>query len=133
MIQRLAHICLQTKDVRRSIAFYRDGLGFPVAFTFTKNGKVAGAYFALGNRSFLEVFEEPNPCGITHFCLETNDMDAFIAAAAAKGIECSPKKLGADHSWQTWLRDPDGHAFEVHQYTDRSMQFHGGECEITWR
>lgn len=133
MITRLAHICLQVKDIHRSIAFYRDGLGFPVTFTFTKNGKVAGAYFALNDRSFLEVFQEEKPCGITHFCLETDDMDAFIAAATAKGITCTAKKLGADHSWQTWLRDPDGNAFEVHQYTDRSMQLRGGECEITWR
>lgn len=132
MVSRLAHICLQVKNMNRTIAFYRDGLGFPVAFTFQKDGKLKGAYFALGDRSFIEVFEVEEPCGITHFCLETGDIDAFIAAAAAHNIPCTPKELGGDHTWQTWLRDPDGHAFEIHQYTERSMQFHGGECEITW-
>ena len=133
MITRLAHICLQVKDMNRTIAFYRDGLGFPVTFTFTKAGQLQGAYFALGGNSFIEVFEESQPVGITHFCLETDDIDKFIAAAAAKGIACTPKSLGCDHTWQTWLRDPDGHAFEVHHYTDRSLQFKGGECEITWK
>ena len=133
MITRLAHICLQVKDMNRSVAFYRDGLGFPIAFTFKKNGELKGAYFALGGNSFLEVFEEAAPAGITHFCLETDDIDGFMAAVTAKGIACSPKELGGDHTWQTWLRDPDGNAFEVHSYTDRSMQFNGGECEITWK
>ena len=53
--------------------------------------------------------------------------------APAKGIACSAKQLGGDHTWQTWLRDPDGNAFEIHQYTEHSMHFTGGECEITWR
>ena len=132
MITRLAHLSLQVKDIHRTIAFYRDGLGFPIAFTFQKGGKLKGAYFATGNRTFLEVFEMEKPVGITHFCLETDDIDGFIAAATAKNVACTPKELGSDRTWQTWLRDPDGHAFEVHQYTERSLQFNGGKCEITW-
>jgi len=120
-------------DIRRSIAFYRDGLGFPVAMTFQKDGELKGAYFSVGDRSFLEVFELDTPIGITHFCLETNDLDAFIKAATAGNITCTPKEIGGCHTWQRWLRDPDGNAFEMHQYTDRSMQFRGGECEFNWR
>lgn len=118
--------------MQRTVAFYRDGLGFSMPFIFKKAGAFKGAYFALGGQSYIEAFEVEQPVGITHFCLETDDIDAFIAAATAKGIACTPKSLGGDHTWQTWLRDPDGHAFEIHQYTERSMQFHGGECEITW-
>lgn len=132
MIARLAHICLQVADIQRTLAFYRDGLGLRVAFTFRKKGALKGAYFALGDRSFIEVFEVEKPVGITHFCIETDDIDGFIAGATAKGIACTPKKLGGDGAWQTWLRDPDGHAFEIHQYTPGCMQFAGGECEITW-
>ena len=132
MITRLAHVCLNVKDIHRAIEFYRDGLGFPIAFTFKKEGKLKGAYFTVGNGSFLEIFEVDQPCGITHFCLETDDIDAFIAKATAKNIPCTPKELGGCNTWQTWLHDPDGNAFEIHHYTDRSMHFNGGECEITW-
>lgn len=133
MITRMAHICLQVKDIQRTIAFYRDGLEFPITFTFKKAGKLKGAYFSIGNRSFIEVFEVDNPVqSNSHFCLETDDMDGLIAMATAKGIVCSPKMLGCDHSWQTWLRDPDGNPFEIHEYTERSRQFCGGECEISW-
>lgn len=133
MITRLAHICLHVNNMERTIEFYRDGLGFPMAFTFRKDGELKGAYFDVGGQSFLEVFELPEPAGITHFCLECDDLDAFIAAATAKGIACTPKQFGGCRTWQTWLHDPDGNAFEIHQYTEQSMQFHGGECEITWR
>lgn len=132
MITRLAHMSIQVRDIARTIAFYRDKLGFPIAFTFVKNGKLGGAYFDLGGRSFIEAFEKEKPDGITHFCLETDDIDDFIAKATAQGVACTPKSLGGDHTWQTWLRDPDGNAFEIHQYTARSMHFLGGECEITW-
>ena len=132
MIKRLAHICLQVKDMQKTVAFYRDGLGFPVTFTFEKAGALKGAYFSLGGQSFIEAFETEKPVGITHFCLETDDIDAFIVATTAKGIACSPKSLGADQSWQTWLRDPDGNAFEIHQYTEHSKQLLGGVCEMTW-
>lgn len=132
MIRRLAHICLQVRDIRRTIAFYRDRLGLPVAFTFEKAGALKGCYFALGERSFIEAFEVEDPVGITHFCIETDDIDGFIAAARAAGVACTDKQLGGDGAWQTWLRDPDGHAFEVHQYEPTCMQFNGGVCEITW-
>lgn len=132
MIIRLAHICLQVADIQRTLAFYRDGIGLPVQFLFRRRGVVLGAYFSLGQRSFIEAFQVERPVGITHFCIESDDLDGFIAGCTARGIACSAKTLGRDHAWQTWLRDPDGHAFEVHQYTPQSMQLVGGEAEITW-
>lgn len=132
MIKRLAHICLQVTDIRRSLAFYHDGLGIPIQFRFMRKGELKGAYLKLGEQSFIEIFEVEKPVGITHFCLETDDIDGFIAAATAKGIACTAKKIGSDQAWQSWLRDPDGNAFEVHQYTPQSMQLVGGEAEITW-
>src|SRR5438105_558869 len=131
MITRLAHICLQVKDIQRTIGFYRD-VGLPVQFLFRKKGEVMGAYFKVGPDSFIEAFQNEQPVGITHFCIQVDDIAAFIAAVTAKGIAATPKKLGSDQAWQSWLRDPDGNAFEVHQYTPRSMQLVGGEAEITW-
>ena len=132
MIKQLAHICLETADLQRSIAFYHDGLGLPVTFTFTRKGKVIGAYFSLGGRSFIEIFERNPPATTVHFSLETDDLDGFVSAARAKGIECTRKQMGACGTWAIWVHDPDGNAFEVQQYTDKSHQFKGGECEVDW-
>jgi len=132
MLTRLAHICIQVADIHRTIAFYRDGIGLPVQFTFRKDGDLRGAYFRIGKDSFIEAFLVPAPAGIIHFCLESDDIDGFIAAAAAWGIACTPKRRAADRSWQTWLRDPDGNAFEIHHYTAESMQRLGGVAEAAW-
>ena len=136
MITRLAHVCLNVRDIQRTIAFYRDALGLPLHFQFTKGGRVMGAYFRAGRDNFVEAFEKPDVVvqnsGITHFCLETPDIDAAIRSLTAKGVACTEKKLGCDRSWQTWLRDPDGNAIELHQYTAQSRQFLGGDVEVDW-
>ena len=126
MLTRLAHVCLNVRDIGRTIAFYRDVLGMPLHFTFTKGGRAMGAYFRAGERCFIEAFEKPDVAvqntGIVHFCLETPDIDAAISALTARGVACTPKKLGCDRSWQTWLSDPDGNRIELHQYTADSQQ-----------
>jgi predicted enzyme related to lactoylglutathione lyase len=132
MITRLAHICLQVRDIQRTIVFYRDGIGLPVKFLFRRKGEVKGAYFAIGDSSFIEAFESESPVGITHFCLQCDNIDDFMATVNARGIATTPKKLGSDQSWQSWLKDPDGNAFEVHQYTPQSMQLVGGEADMNW-
>jgi catechol 2,3-dioxygenase-like lactoylglutathione lyase family enzyme len=67
-----------------------------------------------------------------HFCFETDNIDRFIAEMKTKGVACSDKKLGSDETWQTWLKDPDGNNFEIHQYTPKSYQRVGGVAQVTW-
>ena len=47
----------------------------------TKEGEKKGCYLELGKRNYLEIFEDPNisPINamITHFCLETDDIEAL--------------------------------------------------------
>jgi lactoylglutathione lyase/glyoxylase I family protein len=136
MITRLAHVCVHVSNINTAMDFYGKKLGLPVKFIFEKKGRLGGAYFEIGNSTFIEVFEVPDlkvvNTGIAHFCLETDDMDAFMRDMKSKGLACSDKKLGCDESWQTWLQDPDGNKFEVHEYTGKSYQRHGGTAEIDW-
>lgn len=136
MITRLAHVCLNVRDLQRSLAFYRDALGLPVQFTFEKGGRQTGVYLAVGERNFIEIFEradvQPVNTGIVHFCLEVDDLEAAISALTAKGVMASARKQGADHSWQSWIQDPDGNRIELHQYTEASNQRVGGTVQVTW-
>lgn len=136
MITRLAHVCLHVHDVNRSIDFYSKTLGLPVRFTFEKAGKLNGAYFDCGHSSYIEIFEVPYAeminTTLVHFCFETQNIDQFIETMRSKGVACTAKKLGSDSTWQTWLADPDGNKFEVHQYTERSFQHRGGVAQVTW-
>lgn len=138
MILQLAHICLKVSNLENTIDFYHRKLGLPIKFKFEKEGKLYGVYFQLGNSTFIEAFKEKNPdvkfvnTGITHFCMQTGNIDAFMADMKAKGVPCTDKKLGCDRSWQTWLKDPDGNNFEIHEYTPQSAQYNGGVVQATF-
>lgn len=136
MITRFAHVCLNVADLDRTIVFYHTILGLPIKFTFEKAGKVCGAYFQAGEKTFIEAFPRSDlkvvNTGIVHLCLETDDIDGFIRNVSAKGIACTPKKMGCDQSWQTWLQDPDGNKIEIHEYTTRSAQILGGVVQVDW-
>jgi lactoylglutathione lyase/glyoxylase I family protein len=136
MFKRIAHICLNVRNLQQSLDFYTR-LGLVPVFRFTRKGARFGVYLKLADSAFIEIFEDPTlekpvNTGIVHFCLETEDLDRLTADLQTRGIACSEKKLGCDHTWQIWLKDPDGNAFEVHQYTPKSMQFTGGTVEADW-
>ncbi|MDR7333005.1 VOC family protein [Roseateles asaccharophilus] len=136
LFKRIAHVCLHVTDLQRSLSYYKK-LGFTEVFHFTRQGRDFGRYLQLADQCYLEVFEEPGRGavvnnGIVHFCLETDDLDGLMAHLDVQDVAYTAPKLGGDHTWQIWLQDPDGNKFEVHAYTDRSMQMHGGTMEADW-
>ena len=137
MFKRIAHVSLKTKDLQKSLEYYSK-LGFTVQFMFTSEGADYGAYLKIGPGNFIEIFEDKTletvvNNGIAHFCLETDSIDAVIEKLTALQVPFTPKKFGCDSSWQIWLADPDGNQFEVHHYTEKSMQLReGASVEIDW-
>jgi catechol 2,3-dioxygenase-like lactoylglutathione lyase family enzyme len=147
MLKRLAHLCLKTSRLEEMAAFYRDGLGGTVKFRYLrKDGTPIGYYFALGEMTFIEIFdhadahrrsgsakplealEEPRDpwlARFNHFCLEVEDMDGFVARLEARGVKVTGRKTGNDRSRQAWVRDPDGNLIELQEYTAESRQLTG--------
>ncbi len=139
MIKRLGHICFRTDQMQKMVEFYKDTLGLKVKFDFKSDkGKVFGYYFELGNMSFLEIFDnkgatevwggdhtplatEGNP-HYQHFCLEVNNLEQVVVALQAKSVAVDNIRVGMDHSKQAWLKDPDGNAIELMEYTPQSWQ-----------
>ncbi len=128
MITGLAHICFVVSDIDRSIAFYKDKLGFSPAFDFiNEKGERFGIYLHIGGRNFIELFKgNPNPSdqnqSYRHFCLEVDDIQQTVSKLRSNGVDVSEIKMGSDNSWQAWLSDPDGNRIELHQYTKESKQ-----------
>jgi len=128
MISALAHVCFRVRDLDTVEAFYRDQLGFAHAFDFiNENGERYGTYLRIAGRAFLELFtgapEEGVPEGrYMHLCLEVSDLQAAVADLRSKGVEVTDPHFGSDHSWQSWLADPDGNRIELHCYTPESLQ-----------
>jgi catechol 2,3-dioxygenase-like lactoylglutathione lyase family enzyme len=137
MLTTLAHICLHVHDLASTRRFYGELLGMPVAFEFERKGVPFGYYLQVDAGHFIEVFltdKSPadGPARIAHFCLETSDLNGLRARLTAAGHGCTEPKLGADHSWQFWCKDPDGNNIEFHQYTEESLQFKGGVAHVDW-
>ena len=134
MFKRIAHVCLNVKNLSKSINFYNK-LGFEKVFKYTKKSKDFGAYLKIAENNFLELFENPDidKSGNSgfHFCLETDNMDETIEFLDMNCIEHTEKKTGHDGSLQIWLIDPDGYRFEVHQYTKNSSQYNRKDIIVT--
>jgi catechol 2,3-dioxygenase-like lactoylglutathione lyase family enzyme len=136
MIKQLAHLCIHTDSLDKTSHFYCDVLELEKGFDFERNGSLFGYYLKLGVNTFIEVFQNAKPSdvvgNINHMAIEVDDIDQVIAALRNNGFEATDKKLGADHSWQSWTTDPNGVRIEFHQYTTESMQLTGGVCIVNW-
>jgi lactoylglutathione lyase/glyoxylase I family protein len=135
MIKALAHICILTKNLDETERFYCSGLGLTKKFNFIREGRVFGYYLQINDANFIEVFQADADSSageppIKHFCLEVENIDTAIVTLRNRGIHVTDKKLGADHSWQAWLADPNGIRIELHQYTGKSSQVLGSDCVI---
>lgn len=141
MIRGIHHTALSTASLERSLAFYRDLLGFEPVLDFrwpegTENmnrthelPETAGrvVLLRLGN-AMLEIFEyatpEPRPrdpsrrmCdqGLIHFCLDVDDVEAEYRRLSAAGVRfhCPPVDYGSVKL--TYGRDPDGNVIEFQE------------------
>jgi lactoylglutathione lyase len=140
MIRKLAHLNFVTNDLEKIIDFYVDKLGMQVKFTLNnKAGEPFGYYFACGDTTFLEFFDQAMAAEVwggkveelnigtryRHFCLEVTGLDEFCATLKSKGIEVTEISLGMDNSRQAWIADPDGNAIELMEYGYSSLQLSG--------
>ncbi|MBF8191436.1 VOC family protein [Nonomuraea sp. K274] len=121
-VQRLNHAVLYVRDVERSVAFYRDALGFETVMG------MRGAAFLQApgstNDHDLGLFEigahaAPSPAGRTsvglyHLAWEVDTLDELERVAAKLG-DLGALVGSSDHGTTKALyaRDPDGLEFEV--------------------
>lgn len=121
-VQRLNHAVLYVRDVERSVAFYRDALGFEVVMG------MRGAAFlqAAGSTNdhdlgLFQIGEQAGPTtagrtsvGLYHLAWEVDTLDELERIALKLG-ELGALAGASDHSTTKALyaKDPDGLEFEV--------------------
>ncbi len=141
MIRGIHHTAISTLDLERSLAFYRDLLGFEPVLDFSwpegtanmdatheleqTSGRVV--LLKAGN-AMLELFEYATPSplpadpgrrlcdhGITHFCIDVDDIDAEYQRLKEGGMRfhCAPVDYGTVKC--TYGRDPDGNVIELQE------------------
>lgn len=128
----IGHVALKVSDVERSLAFYRDRLGFAEMMRLHRDdGSLWLVYLRVTDTQFVEIFPEGEGdrapgrerTAINHFCLECNDLEATAAALRAAGLTLTVEpKMGADGNRQCWIDDPDGNRIEFMQMAPGSMQ-----------
>ena len=66
MIKALAHICIFSNDLNRSLDFYCGALGLKRHFDFFKDGELFGFYLQAGPGQFIEIFKAGPATEIYH-------------------------------------------------------------------
>ena len=103
-------------DLQRSIAFYRDVLGFVIGEEWRENGTLQGCEvhagaitFMLGQDDFAKGKDRPKGIGTRVWCHTTQDLDRLAAEMKARGgvLDQEPQLM----SWGDrvfMISDPDG-------------------------
>lgn len=145
MIQGIHHTAISTGNMERALRFYRDLLGFTEVFSSSweagtevvdkivglKDSSAQVVMLRAGN-ACVELFQyktpEPKPSeanrpvcdhGITHLCLQVQDIDAEYARLKGAGMtfHCPPQMAG-NGLRVTYGRDPDGNVVELLEVID---------------
>ncbi len=136
-IKSVAHVCIKSTDLDATAAFYCGPLGMTRHFDFMRKGKLIGFYMKATNETFVEVFladevEAIEKRVLNHFCLETEDLKGLHAKLVASGYAPGDIKMGADHTLQFWMKDPNAMDLEFQEYTDKSAQRSPHTVEVNW-
>ena len=129
MITDLGHPAFAVHDIERSLAFSAK-LGIRESFRLNhEDGSLMLIYLHVGGDRFIEIFSHgPEPDAqrkqsFMHLCLLTDDLHGIVEQLQREGIAIEQEpKVGLDHNWQAWIRDPDGNAIELMQLVEESPQ-----------
>jgi len=138
----LTHVAFYVSDLEKSLSFY-SLLGFSYAYDLKKeDGSLWLVYLHNDSRQFVELFpraeprQNPTEGSFFHFCLRVEDIRAFGERLLAAGVTLyrgapvrnqpltDPAKIPkiACGSYAFFIRDPDGNAIEIMEYTPESRQ-----------
>ena len=131
-IKATAHWALKVSDLDRSLAFYRDTLGFTEMMRlYHDNGDTWLVYLRITDTQVVELFpggegtRAPNrdATAINHICLEVACVDDAAGHLRKIGVKLTAEpKLGLDGNRQAWFEDPDGNRIELMQMLPGNMQ-----------
>ncbi|MBX3532301.1 MAG: VOC family protein [Rhizobiaceae bacterium] len=131
-LKGIGHVALKVADIGRSLAFYRDRLGFAEMMHLDRDdGSLWLVYLRITDTQFIELFPDgegdvapgSERTAINHFCIECSDLQATAKSLRSAGVTLTVEpKMGLDNNWQCWIADPDGNRIEFMQMAHDSMQ-----------
>ncbi len=106
-------------DIEKSIAFYRDYLGFaleinaPPGFAALSRGDLRLFINAPGAGGAGKAGGQPEPGGWNRCQIETDDLDAMVAKLSGAGLSFRGDIVDGKGGRQIVLDDPSGNAIEL--------------------
>ncbi len=123
---RLNHVQIAVPNLEQSLAFYKNVLGFEVAFRLPTpaDGRPATAFVQISRDTFLEVAQAGANAapGITHVGLQTDDLGATIAQIRRAGVALDdPRPTNGIGSRLATVYDPHGIRLEINEQPAGSL------------
>jgi lactoylglutathione lyase len=128
----IGHVAIRVSDVERTLAFYRDKLGFAEMLRLHReDGRLWLLYLRITDEQYLEVFPEAvgekapgaEGNGLNHVCLTVDDLDDVVRQLGERGVALMRRvKLGPDGNRQAWIEDPDGNRIELMEMAADGLQ-----------
>lgn len=119
-ITGLSHVALYVHDMDKTLAFYKQFLGFDQPYSLTnEDGTLHLTWIKINDHQSIELFPdtETNIDHLYHVALETDDAAGLWKYLAAHGVKV-PAKVGKGKigNLNYFIHDPDGHIIEIVQY-----------------
>lgn len=141
MIRGIHHIGINCRDMDRMLRFYQDAFGFELVgepFEWADSpqldsvvdlpGSAARGAMLRSGTVYFELFQYSQPAatsaapkracdrGYTHFCIDTDDIDADLPRLIAAGMDFTGRDIvDMGHVKTLYGYDPEGNLIEVQQ------------------
>ncbi len=122
------HAMLYTKDVERSLAFYRDWMGFKLIEDFRYEGKPVYARLRAPGGDGTIALHQAGP-GVpvssdgVRLYFEVGDLDGFCRKLQQKGFYITQLPRMMPWGWRhAYLNDPDGHEISLYWAGENRMR-----------
>lgn len=143
MYKGLGHYAIRTSNIDQSLHFYQNILGFEEAFRMNdENGDPWIIYLSIVPGQFIELFMNgtkpadrgDDVIGVTHICLEVDDVEKSCETLRAKGAPIDREiAFGRSRAKQFWTHDPDGNPIEIMELPPESQQAQAIQRMLTAR
>jgi catechol 2,3-dioxygenase-like lactoylglutathione lyase family enzyme len=111
-VEQVDFITIPTRDVQRSVAFYRDVLGIPETEYKGAEVETPNVTLSFWNPEEQGIEFKPNEAG---FAIRVADVDEARKELEAKGVEFIGETYDSSVCHMGFLKDPDGNVVILHR------------------
>jgi lactoylglutathione lyase len=129
IVRQPDHIGVRVRDLDAALAFYREVLGLPEVERLAMQNGTTLVMLQLGSTGYVELVHRAdfsaavpvpaNQAGLQHFCLEIDDLEAWVGHLKQHGVSLASGPF--DMRWPSgpvrglFIADPEGNAVELLQ------------------